>query len=112
MRDRRLFYSHWTDKIVYRIDELPELAQLLPRSIPLAQEAVLRTALGTFREKCSSMSDEICAGCVANRVGPHCFLRLYGLLITSIHHGHIRGSSSAITTGRSHLDAAQNRWWS
>jgi len=106
VRDRRLFYSHWTDKIVYRIDEIPELAQLLPRSIPAAQEDALRTALGTFREKCSSMSDERCAGCVANRVGPRCYLRLYGLFDGEYtprpHQGFEFGDyDRAVTLGRS-----------
>lgn len=58
--------------------------------------------LGQFREKCNDSSKENCAGCVAKRVSPQCFMRLLALFDPSYHpsphHGHEFGDYHRMVT--------------
>jgi len=71
------------DKTVYLINDIPEFASLASINLPEERASVIGDALNNYKEKCRSMSHNSCSACVANRVGPHCLMRLYGLFIPS-----------------------------
>lgn len=61
------------------MEEVPEFAAMINGPIPAPREDDVRASLALFKEKCSKIGTTNCASCVANRKGPRCFLRLYGL---------------------------------
>lgn len=80
LRRGNLFYAGAEERVVLNIEELPELDSLISARISDPDVAVAIQALGHFKEKCKKINTKNCAGCVAKRVGPKCYLRLFGLL--------------------------------
>jgi hypothetical protein len=71
------------EKTIYLSSDIPEFAQLASVNLSEEQAAVIEDTLNKYKEKCRSMSHSSCSACTANRVGPHCLMRLYGLLVPS-----------------------------
>jgi len=66
-------------KTLLMLHDIPEFQSAAETILSASEKATILDELGKFREKCRAMSTVNCALCVSKRVGPQCFMRLFGL---------------------------------
>jgi hypothetical protein len=95
-------------KVLYLPQDIPEFRNLETVTLPSPDDDVF-SVLAKYKERCAQMEQRTCARCVDNRVGEHCFLRLFGLYDTRYiprpHHGHEFGDVSLDVT----IDGRRNQ---
>lgn len=109
VRGTYLHYSNPDHRVVYDVDEIPELASLLEDTVPEDCEIQIKNAIPGFREKFPCASEVLCPTCITVRQNPHCYIRLFGLLDREFtprpHQGHEFGDYARRVT----LDGVPDR---